>query len=139
MSNLSRFRRARFPEMLFDDSYWGNLFAFGGPTNADQRPVFQPDTRLSETDEMYVYSLAVPGLAREDLDVQINERTLTVSYEQKEEQDTNVFAQSFQISRTIPKTVNLDKVDAKMENGVLNMILPKKVEPQRAPRTIEIK
>lgn len=139
MSNLSRFRKARFPEMLFDDSLWDNLFAFGGPTNADQRLVFQPESKLSETDEMYVYSLAVPGLAREDLDVQINERTLTVSYEQKEEQDRNVFAQSFQISRTIPKTVNLDKVDAKMENGVLNMILPKKSEPHRAPRTIEIK
>lgn len=126
MSSLSLFRRTHFPEFLLDDSTWGNLF----------KPA---DDRVTETDEMYVYSLAVPGLAREDLDVNIEGRTLTIGYEHKVEKDNNLFAQSFQISRLIPKAVNLEEVDAKMENGVLNMYLPKKVEPERASRKIEIK
>ena len=126
MSSLSLFRRTHFPEFLLDDSTWGNLF----------KPA---DDRVTETDEMYVYSLAVPGLAREDLDVNIEGRTLTIGYEHKVEKDNNLFAQSFQISRLIPKAVNLEEIDAKMENGVLNMYLPKKVEPERANRKIEIK
>lgn len=132
MSSLSLFRRTHFPEILLDDSTWGNLFK-------TEQKTFQPDDRVTETDEMYVYSLAVPGLAREDLDVNIEGRTLTIGYEHKVEKDNNLFAQSFQISRLIPKAVNLEEVDAKMENGVLNMYLPKKVEPERASRKIEIK
>jgi len=132
MSSLSLFRRTHFPEFLIDDSTWGSLFK-------PEQKTFQPDDRVTETDEMYVYSLAVPGLAREDLDVNIEGRTLTIGYEHKVEKDNNLFAQSFQISRLIPKAVNLEEIDAKMENGVLNMYLPKKVEPERANRKIEIK
>jgi len=132
MSSLSLFRRTHFPEILLDDSTWGNLFK-------TEQKTFQPDDRVTETDEMYVYSLAVPGLAREDLDVNIEGRTLTIGYEHKVEKDNNLFAQSFQIFRFIPREVNLEEIDAKMENGVLNMYLPKKVEPERANRKIEIK
>ena len=74
----------------------------------------------------------LPGVKREDVNVEMIEDTLTINATRKDGE------QSFSLSRaiTIPESVQADKVSAALENGVLTVTLPK--QEQAKPRKIAI-
>src|SRR5690606_27548781 len=116
--NLNRF---------FNDDFWG----FGGINQQVNVPV-----NLRETDKTYEMSLVVPGLRKEDFMLNVTDNLLTISYEQKEEQnDQNkeqgwlrkeYRMQSFSRSFTLDDTVDVNKISASYDNGILHLSLPKK-------------
>lgn len=129
--NLNRF---------FNDDFWG----FSGINQQVNVPV-----NLRETDKTYEMSLVAPGLRKEDFRLNVTDNLLTISYEQKEEEnDQNkeqgwlrkeYRMQSFSRSFTLDDTVDVNKVSASYDNGILHLTLPKKESAQRLTKTIEIK
>ncbi|HCQ30096.1 MAG TPA: molecular chaperone Hsp20 [Flavobacteriales bacterium] len=102
---------------------------------------FVPAVNVAESDKDYTIEVSVPGFKKEDFNIRLDNDVLTISGEHKaEEEDKNknytrkeFHYSSFERSFTLPETVNTDAIDAKYENGILNIILPKKEEAQVKP------
>jgi HSP20 family protein len=105
---------------------------------------FAPPVDIYEDDQKLVLKLEVPGVKQEDLDIQVEGRTLTVRGERKfssEEKQENfhrvehrygTFARSF----TLPNSVDAENVKATYDAGVLQLELAKKADAK--PRQIKI-
>ena len=105
-----------------------------------------PKVNVIEEKEFYELEIALPGVSKDDIAINIDKDTLTISHREKEaseeegiysrkEFDFSRFNRSFQL----PETINIQKVDAKMENGVLQVKLPKRDEAiDKGPREIKI-
>jgi len=108
-----------------------------------------PAVNISENDDEYQIEVAAPGMRKEDFKVKIENDTLTISSERKDENldeqkgrySRKEFSyQSFCRTFTLPENlVNSDKVHAKYVDGVLKLTLPKKEEAKPKPaREIKI-
>ena len=123
-------------------------------TNGWTRPA--PAVNVIETDKEYKVEIAAPGLTRDDFKIDINEdNELTVSMEKKVEKNEESEKEgkkhtylrrefsysSFRQRMILPDNVNVDNIDAKMENGVLTIDIPKKTEEEKRKnmRQIDIK
>jgi len=106
---------------------------------------FVPAVDVYEDSQKLVLKLEVPGVRKEDLDIRVEGRTLTVKgerkfeSEEKEENFTRIERRfgSFVRSFTLPPTVNTEEVSAQTADGVLSISLAKKAEAK--PRQIEVK
>ena len=117
--------------------------------NEDESPVaaasFVPAVDIYEDAQKLVLKLEVPGIDEKDLDVRVEDDTLTVRGERKfeaEEKEQNFHRiersyGSFFRAFTLPSTVNTEAIDAKYNAGVLKLELKKKPEAQ--PKQIQIK
>lgn len=87
-----------------------------------------------EDAEKLVLKLEVPGIRREDLDIRVEGRTLTVKRERKfesEEKEENFHRIERRYgSSTLPSTVNTEKVEATSADGVVSISFAKKAEAQ---------
>jgi len=88
-----------------------------------------PAWDTSETENHFLLSLDIPGVAKEDIKIDFDKNTLTIAGERKR---VGTFKRSF----TLPNTVESEKIEARYENGVLEIILPKLQTMQ--PRRIEV-
>jgi HSP20 family protein len=88
-----------------------------------------------EDDAAYMAVLDLPGVKKEDVKLDLVERTLTVSAERRRQQ-ADAPVQALQRSFTLPKDVSTEAITAKLEEGVLTLTLPKAVEAR--PRSINV-
>lgn len=103
------------------------------PTSGDARRRWIPAMDLVESDEGYVLRADLPGLAQEDIDIELAAGVLTVSGERKathsEEQGGLRRIErshgSFSRSLKLPDGVDAGAVTASFENGVLEVRIPK--------------
>lgn len=137
-----------FPSYLFDDFFSRDLSNWGLNNHSSTNTTI-PAVNISETAENYEVEMAAPGMKKEDFKVELDGNRLTITCEKsaKEEQGdeqrytTKEFSyQSFQRMFQLPKeVVDADKIEAKYENGLLQLLIPKKEEAkQRPPRMIQI-
>ena len=134
----------------------GILDDFFGNEWVDKTSSTAPAVNVIETDKEYKVEIAAPGLTRDDFKIDINEdNELTVSMEKKVEKNEESEKEgkkhtylrrefsysSFRQRMILPDNVNVDKIDAKMENGVLTIDIPKKTEEEKRKnmRQIDIK
>ena len=105
---------------------------------------WQPAMDLVEADDHFVLKADLPGLAEEDVSIEIQDNTLTVSGERRAEHEDRQrgwyrversFGR-FSRSLTLPEGVDADKVAASFDKGVLEVRIPKPEE--RKPRRIAI-
>jgi HSP20 family protein len=105
---------------------------------------FTPAVDVYEDEKKVVLKLEVPGIEEKDLDVSVENHTLTVKGErkfEKEEKEENFHRierryGSFYRAFTLPSTVDTENVAAKYEAGVLKLELNKKPEAQ--PKQIKV-
>ena len=105
-----------------------------------------PSVNIKETKDAYQIEVAAPGFAKESLQVKVEDSTLTISAESKEEKleegekfTRKEFSQtSFKRSFTLPKTIVADKISAGYENGILTVALPK-MEEAKQKGAIDVK
>jgi len=116
---------------------------FGAGRSAPSRR-WVPAMDLAETDERLILRADLPGLKREDVEIEIKDNVLTVSGERKDRHEEEregyhrverVFG-SFGRSLTLPRGVDADKVVAEFADGVLEVTIPKPAE--RKPHRVEI-
>ena len=112
-----------------------------------------PAINVFETEKEYKVELAAPGMTKEDFNVHIDEENnLVISMEKKtENKEENKkegrylrreFSYSkFQQTMILPDDVDKDKISAQVENGVLNVNLPKftEQEKEKAKKFIDVK
>jgi HSP20 family protein len=124
---------------LFRDSY--------GPEGKDESlttTAFAPPVDVYEDDHNITLKIEVPGIDEKDIDVRIENNTLTVhgerkfEKEEKEENYRRVERQygSFTRTFTLPNTVNQESVQADYDKGVLKVKLAKKAEAK--PKQIKV-
>lgn len=121
-----------FPS-LFSDFFDNDRF-FGNPWMEKTSNI--PAVNIKETDEEFDVELAAPGYKKSDLKVDIDNNVLTIKAEKKEEknEESKRFTRkefsysSFSRSFTLPQSVNADKIDAKYNDGILKLVIPKKEE-----------
>ena len=133
----------------FDDFFTRDLWNWGNTNNSSTNTTV-PAVNIRETNENFIVEMAAPGMNRNDFKVELDGNLLTISSEkqdQREEREEEKYSrcefsyQSFQRSFQLQKdVVDAEKIEAKYENGVLNLVIPKKEEAkQKPPRMIEIK
>ena len=134
--------------LLFDDFFNRDLFN-GGTSNFSDTNTTVPAVNIKETAENYEVEVAAPGMTKKDFKVELDGNNLIISSErshQKEEREDERYSrkefsyQSFQRSFNLQKdVVDIDKIQAKYENGLLHLLIPKKEEAkQKRPRLIQI-
>jgi len=105
---------------------------------------FIPAVDIYEDEKKIVLKVDVPGMQEKDIDVSVENNTLTVKGErklEKEEKEENFHRierryGSFFRAFTLPTTVEAESIDAKYENGVLKLEVKKKPEAQ--PKQIKV-
>ena len=95
---------------------------------------------VQATENEFILSALVPGLKADDLNIQVLENVVTIEGEYKEDETEYLMQElpqgSFRRSLRLPTTVDAAKVDAKIENGILTLKMPK-LESAK-PRTIKV-
>ena len=107
---------------------------------------FVPAVEIGETPEEIFVNVQVPGLNKEDLELELTERGLTVRGEIKEEKEDkkkNYYRREIRrgsFARTIelPAEVELDKAIADLRKGVLNVHIPKTEKARKRAVTVPI-
>ncbi len=106
---------------------------------------FVPELNVYETAKMFEVTVELPGMDKKDFDISINDNILTISGERRSYRDGEngrryhrVESRFGRFSRSLPlpNVVDVDKINASYENGVLIITLPKLKE--KAGRQIEI-
>jgi HSP20 family protein len=116
--------------------------AFFGQTDQGRRWV--PPMDLVEADEHFILKADLPGLTEADVNIEVQDGTLTISGERKAEREQRERGWyriersfgSFNRSLTLPDGVDPDSIDASFSDGVLEIRIPKPAE--RKPRRISI-
>jgi HSP20 family protein len=135
---------ARFsPQLpsLFDRMFDGELFDWSNRNYSNTRTTL-PMVNVKESVDGFEVEMAAPGYNKNDFKIELNRDVLTVSSEktiENETKDDQQFTrreysfQSFSRSFTLPNSADGDKIDARYENGVLRVSIPKKEEAKPKP------
>lgn len=127
---------------VFDD-FWGE------PWLAPRRGTmigFEPQVDITETDKEVKVCAELPGVEPKDIDVSVEENTLTIKGEKKYEREENEKGQyrmersygSFERSVLLPAEVDDSKAKAEFKNGVLRLTLPKRPGAETRRKKIPI-
>ena len=132
---------ARDPfQMARDLLSWDPFFGSGRQPSA-----FVPAFEVKETTEAFVLKADIPGVAESDLDIAVHNNILTVSgsrqaEERKEGESFALYERqygSFSRSFSLPDTADGERVEAKLDTGVLTLTIFKRAEAK--PRKIAVK
>jgi HSP20 family protein len=124
---------------LFEDVFTGR-----GEEKEMVASSWAPSVDIYETENELILSAEVPGIEEKDIEIKVEDSTLTIRGERKFEKETKEENYhriersygSFSRSFTLPNYVDQDKIQAEHENGVLKITMPKKMELK--PRTVKI-
>ena len=122
--------------------FWGELPFTGTPAEE-----WLPSMDVSETADSIVVKAELPGMEAKDIDVSILGDRLTIKGEKKKEEEKKGehfhsmerYYGSFQRSFRLPSTVNMDKIEAGFDKGILTITLPKTEEAKTKEIKIEVK
>lgn len=128
------------------DNFFNDFFSPSAWANPSSDQTGTPAANIHETPSAYVLELNAPGRNKQDFKVNVDRDLLTVSYEKKEESTTEDKKEirrefsfsSFRRSFTLDEKVDVSNIQAKYENGILSIELPKKPEVQHQPKEIAI-
>lgn len=103
--------------------------------------IFEPELRMGslpvnilETDERFLIELVAPGFQKSDFSIELEKQLLTVRADYQEEKQNQsskyhtrqFIAHSFERSFRIPETIDVEKITASYDSGILMITLPKK-------------
>jgi HSP20 family protein len=103
------------------------------------QPPWQPDIEVDETGESYLVKAELPGFSRENVELQVDEHSLSITGSMRDEQDEQVMhrrAGRFFYRTMLPSDINTDKAEARMKDGVLAIRLPK---AKQAAKRVQIR
>jgi len=123
--NLNDFAPISFSNLV--DRFFNDSISRSGGS------AFVPKVDIIETEKAFEVNVAVPGMNKEDFKIDVNDNFLTISGERKfthEENEKNFRSietqyGSFSRSFSLPENVDAAKINAKYNNGILEVIIPK--------------
>lgn len=140
---LTRKRPVLLSDML--TSNFGSLLTDFFEDNNDHIAGFKPAIEVHETKDGYRISAMLPGLAKENINIEVNDQVLLISGERKdlkESDDHKVHISEYHYGKfmrrlRLPKNADLNNIEAHLDNGILNLSVGKKEELK--PKQILIK
>ena len=117
---------------VWDDFLDTDLFNWGSNFPGMQNNV--PAVNIKEKTDKFLVEVAAPGMQKKDFKIELNNSTLSISSEKKEQHEEKdddfnrreFSYQSFYRTFHLPKdVVNADKIIAKYDNGILTLEIPK--------------
>ncbi|MCK4305621.1 MAG: Hsp20/alpha crystallin family protein [Candidatus Eisenbacteria sp.] len=127
------------------DNWMDEFFNWAPLSRTALQSDWLPHVDIREEDEGYVIEMDLPGLDKEDIEVTVDNKLLTISGERKLDEtkkDEKVyrrerFCGKFTRSMTFPNDVDAEKIQGSFERGVLHLAIPK--PEQTKARRISIK
>jgi len=116
----------------------------GASTPLEGVGAWLPPVDVIEESDRLVFRAEVPGVNRDDIDIRVENGTLVLRGEKKQEKDVTDesahrverYYGSFSRSFVLPTTINAEKISATYRDGVLELVLPKAEEAK--PRRIKV-
>ncbi len=113
---------------------------------AQAENIWMPAVNEKEDEKAYYVEIDLPGVKKEDINIEVKDNVITVSGERKfkkTEEDKGYkrvesFFGKFERSFTLPADADAEKIEAKVEDGVLLITIPK-VEQKENVKKIEVK
>jgi len=138
-------RNEMFPawSKLFNDFFDKDIFDYSNRHFSNTNTTL-PAVNIKESDQGYVVEMAVPGMEKADFKLNLENNMLCIASEKESESEKTednysrkeFSYQSFSRSFSLPDSVDEGKIDAKYENGVLIINIPKKEEAKPKPARI---
>jgi HSP20 family protein len=120
------------PFRNFDDLWDRMTSQFFAPLAAGDWPRdWTPLVDVEETDDAWIFELDLPGVDRDDITIEVNDRDLSISGEIKERERVGVLRHrtrqtgSFRYQTTLPPVVDPDRIEARYDKGVLTVRVPR--------------
>ena len=124
---------------MLDETFGG----FGGPSPLTERAGWSPLVDIEEVDDAYLVEAELPGVKRQDVEIELVGNELTIAGEIKERERKGIVRRRtrrtgrFDYRVTLPDHVDAEKIEANLAEGVLTVRVPKSERAQR--RRIEVK
>lgn len=122
---------------LFDEPWSGPSPVDGG--------AWMPAVNVEETPDELVLTAELPGMGHDDINLEVENNVLTLSGEKRGETEEDKDRRyhvwertygSFQRSFTLPRTVDPERIEARFENGILHVHMPKQEQAKGRKITI---
>jgi HSP20 family protein len=131
---------------LFDDFFQGFGRPFWPTARAGMMREFIPSVDVSETDGEVKVTAELAGMSEEDINVELDEESLTISGEKKQEEEEEKGGRywressygSFRRDVPLPCPIRTDDAKASFKNGKLQVTMPKSEEAKKKRRSIEV-
>lgn len=149
--NLVRFRNPHYrTNQGLVDELFNNFFKNDYHEDYVKNCGCQPATNVFETEKDFQIELLLPGFPKEDVQMNYHNNLLTVKvdkHDEEKEEKKEEFkyahrefgSYNFEKQFKVPNSVDSDKIEAKFDNGILRIVLPKKEEAvEKAPIDIKI-
>lgn len=146
--NLVRFSNPHYKaNRVLVDELFNNFFKNDYHENYSCVNASEPATNVFETEKEFKLEVVLPGFSKKDLSLSAQNNLLTIKVEKEEEKSKEELRYSrkefstanFEKQYRLPKSIEIEKISAKFENGVLRVELPKKEEAlEKAPVEINI-
>ena len=134
-------------DKLFDDfrTDWESMFVV--PRTMQGELIRHPLVDISDEGNAFVVKAEVPGLRKEDINIEVTEDGIEISGEsssEKEEKEGGYVRKErhyarFQRSLPFPDKIVPDKADAQLKDGLLTVKVPKAAPPEKKSKKIDIK
>jgi len=114
--------------------------------NQNSISTFTPNVNTREDEKGYYIEIDLPGVKKENINIDLNDKVLTISGERKFKEEVKkenyykietAFGK-FERSFSIPEDADIDNIEATNENGVLEIFIPK-IKKETPKKRIEIK
>ncbi len=134
--SLVKFQNRPFMPSIFDEFF----------NDVEEKKLVRPATNIIERDDEIEIHLALPGVKKSDISIDVEKDLLTISSEQKKEEEKKEdnYARkefsfcSFSRSFVMPESINADKIKAKYNDGILQINLPKREEQKNITKKISV-
>lgn len=132
----------------FVNPFFNDVYSILNDSFVNERASFRtPAVNIAETDLQFEVELAVPGLTKEDIKINLDKNVLSVSADKKTEtvDENKKFSKreynfsSFSRSFTLPESADQSKIEADYVNGILKLTIAKKEEAKFQTREITVK
>ena len=146
--NMAIIRWDPFRDMMTLREKMNRLFDDSLSQKGEERDMFtsnwSPAVDIYETGNELVLTAEVPGIDEKDIEIKVEDNTLTLKGERKFEKETKEenFHRiersygSFFRAFSLPNSIDADRIQAEHENGVLRVVMPKRQELK--PKTVKI-
>jgi len=132
MTTLTRHRGNSLFDTVFSDLF-NDEFITRPYMNAAKR-----NSQVLNRDEDWQIVFAIPGVKKHEVAVKVDDFVLSVSYDNKANTDQFNFVSSFSRSWNLGHDVDVNKITANHEDGILTITVPKPETKKRVVRTIEV-
>lgn len=126
---------------LFDRFFENDMYDWSN-RNYSSTNTTLPSVNIKESPEDYEVEIAAPGFGKNDFKIELNHDLLSIASDKENENEANeeqqftrreFSYQSFSRSFTLPNSADSEKIEAKYDNGILRVIIPKKEEAKPKP------